>query len=180
MKEEKKKNIGKFLSLVLRHSPDTIGIELDANGWADTKELIAKCAKKGKHFTMDELEEIVATNEKKRYAFNEDKSKIRANQGHSIDVDLSLSPAQPPEFLYHGTADRFCQLIGKEGIKKMNRQHVHLSAHKQTATTVGSRHGRPYIITVLAGKMYADGIAFYQSDNGVWLTDYIDPKYFSK
>lgn len=179
MKEEQKKRIGKYISLILRHSPETIGIKLDANGWANTKELIEKCAKKGKRFSMDELEEIVATNEKKRYSFNDDKSMIRANQGHSIKIDLELTAVEPPEFLYHGTADRFYSSIQAEGIKKMSRQHVHLSKDKKTATTVGSRHGKPLILTILAGKMYADGVEFFISENGVWLTDYVDPKYIS-
>lgn len=180
MTEEKKKHIGKFLSLILRHAPETIGIELDPNGWADVQELIQKCGKKGKSFTMDELDDIVATNPKKRYAFNDDKSKIRANQGHSVDVDLSFTPIKPPQFLYHGTADRFYDSIMSEGIQKMSRQHVHLSSEKETATNVGTRHGRPLILTVLSGQMYEDGIEFYRSENGVWLTNHVDPKYISK
>lgn len=180
MKEQDKKRIGKFLSLVLRHEPSKIGIQLDENGWADVEELISKCAHKRVYFTKEELEEIVLTNDKKRYSFNQDKTLIRANQGHSINISLDLSPVAPPEYLYHGTADRFYTSIMKDGIIKQTRQHVHLSKDKETATKVGSRHGRPIILTIRAGQMHQDGILFYCSDNGVWLTDYIDPKYISQ
>ena len=180
MTEQDKKRIGKFLSLVLRHSPETIDIELDEQGWANVKELIEKCKKHRYHFSMEDLIEIVETNDKQRYAFNEKRNKIRANQGHSIDIDLALSPIKPPEFLYHGTATRFLDSIQKEGIVKGSRQHVHLSKDKETATKVGSRHGKPIVLTILSGKMDEDGILFYQADNGVWLTDYVDTKYISK
>ncbi len=180
MTEENKKRIGKFLSYVLRHEPDKIGIELDENGWANVQELIEKCKKHRCHFSMNDLIEIVETNDKKRYSFNEKRNKIRANQGHSIDIDLGLSPVEPPEFLYHGTATRFLNSIMEEGIVKGSRQHVHLSKDKQTAEKVGSRHGKVAILTILSGKMHEDGILFYQSDNGVWLTDYIDVKYISQ
>lgn len=180
MTEQHKKRIGKFLSLVLRHEPQKIGIELDPNGWVNVQELIEKCGKHRVSFTMNELEEIVATNDKKRYSFNEDKTKIRANQGHSVDIDLALSPVEPPEYLYHGTADRFCASIMENGIKKASRQHVHLSKDKETAHKVGSRHGRPVILTILSGQMYRDGIEFFVSDNGVWLTDFVEPKYISE
>ncbi|MBB1140100.1 RNA 2'-phosphotransferase [Myroides sp. WP-1] len=179
MEEARKKSIGKFLSLILRHEPSKIGIQLDANGWADIEELIQKCGKHRVSFTRKELDEIVATNNKKRYSLNEDQTKIRANQGHSIAVDLEFTPQEPPVFLYHGTADRFLPSIYNEGIKKMSRQHVHLSQDKETATAVGSRHGRVVVLTILAGKMKEDGLLFYCSANGVWLTDYIDPKYIS-
>lgn len=180
MTEQDKKRVGKFLSLVLRHDPAKIGIELDENGWANVKELIEKCKKYRYHFSMDDLIEIVETNDKKRYSFNEKRNKIRANQGHSIDIDLALSPIEPPEFLYHGTATRFLSSIMEEGIVRGSRQHVHLSMNKETATKVGSRHGVPVILTIMAGQMHKDGLLFYCSDNGVWLTDYIDPKYLSK
>lgn len=180
MTEEDKKRIGKFLSLVLRHEPQKIGLELDEQGWANVNELIEKCKKHRYHFTMDQLEEIVETNNKKRYSFDEKRNKIRANQGHSIEIDLGLSPIEPPEFLYHGTATRFLSSIMKEGIVKGSRQHVHLSSDKETAEKVGSRHGKVCILTILTGKMYQDGIPFYQSENGVWLTDFVDVKYISK
>lgn len=180
MTEQNKKSISKFLSLILRHDPAKIGIELDENGWANVKELIEKCKKHRYHFSMEELIEIVETNDKKRYSFNEKRNKIRANQGHSIDIDLALSPVEPPEFLYHGTATRFLSSIMKEGIVKGSRQHVHLSQDKETATKVGSRHGKVAVLTIMTGKMYEDEILFYQSDNGVWLTDYVDIKYISE
>lgn len=180
MTEQDKKRIGKFLSLVLRHDPAKIGIELDENGWANVKELIEKCKKHRCHFSFDDLVEIVETNDKQRYSFNEKRNKIRANQGHSIDIDLALSPVEPPEFLYHGTATRFLSSIMEEGIVKGSRQHVHLSEDKETATKVGSRHGKATILTIMTGKMHRDGILFYQSDNGVWLTDYVDVKYITE
>lgn len=180
MNEVDKKRMGKFISLILRHNPQKIGLDLDANGWANVDELISKSAKHKVKFTREELEEIVATNDKKRYSFNEDSTKIRANQGHSIPVDLEFKPITPPPFLYHGTPEKFVATIKEEGLKPMNRQYVHLSADKETATTVGSRRGKPYIFTILAEMMNRDEILFYQAANGVWLTDYVDPKYFSK
>lgn len=179
MTEQDKKRIGKFLSLVLRHSPETIGIELDENGWANVQELIEKCKEHRYHFSMEDLIEIVEMNDKQRYSFNEKRNKIRANQGHSIDIDLALTPVEPPEFLYHGTATRFVESIMENGIVKQSRQHVHLSKDKETATKVGTRHGKPIVLTILAGQMSKDGILFYQSDNGVWLTDYVDNKYIT-
>lgn len=180
MTEQDKKRIGKFLSLVLRHDPDKIGLELDENGWANVQELIEKCKKHRYHFSVEDLVEIVETNDKKRYSFNENRNKIRANQGHSIDIDLALSPVKPPEFLYHGTATRFLSSIMEEGIIKGSRQHVHLSQDKEIATKVGSRHGKVVILTIMTGEMYKDGVLFYQSNNGVWLTDYVDVKYISE
>jgi len=179
MTEQDKKRIGKFLSLVLRHDPDKIGVELDEQGWANVKELIEKCKKHRYHFSMEDLIEIVETNDKQRYSFNEKQNKIRANQGHSIDIDLALASTEPPEYLYHGTATRFLSSIMGQGIVRGSRQHVHLSKDKETATKVGSRHGKPAILTIRAGQMFRDGVEFYQSDNGVWLTDYVDVKYLS-
>ncbi|WP_292008272.1 RNA 2'-phosphotransferase [Chryseobacterium sp.] len=180
MNEIETKRISKFLSLILRHQPETINLHLDENGWADVDELLEKSKKKRILFTFEELEEVVATNNKKRFAFNEDKTKIRASQGHSIDIDLALIPQQPPEFLYHGTAEGNISSILEKGIEKRNRQHVHLSSDKETATKVGMRHGKPVILTVRTGKMFDDGILFFFSDNEVWLTDYVDAKYISK
>lgn len=180
MTEQDKKRIGKFLSLVLRHDPARIGIELDENGWTNVQELIEKCKKHRYHFSLEDLIEIVETNDKKRYSFNEKRNKIRANQGHSIGIDLALSAVEPPEYLYHGTATRFLNSIMEQGIVKNSRQHVHLSKDKETATKVGSRYDKPAILTIMSGKMYQDGILFYQSDNGVWLTDYVDVKYISE
>lgn len=177
MNEQHKKTISKFLSLVLRHKPEAIGLKLDEKGWANVEELREKCAEQSKDFTLEELDEIVETNDKKRFIFNEDKTQIRANQGHSIDIDLALRPKQPPEFLYHGTAQINVDSILEKGIEKRSRQHVHLSSDKDTATKVGMRHGKPFLFTVMTGKMYEDGILFYLSENNVWLTDFVDPQY---
>jgi putative RNA 2'-phosphotransferase len=180
MNEIEKKKISKFLSLILRHQPETIGLTLDENGWADVEELRVKSAKKRVYFTPEELDEVVETNNKKRFAFNDDKTKIRASQGHSIVIDLALVAQQPPDFLYHGTAESNISSILDKGIEKRTRQHVHLSADKETAIKVGMRHGKPVILTIRTGKMYNDGLSFYLSANGVWLTDFIGPQYISK
>jgi putative RNA 2'-phosphotransferase len=179
MNEIENKRISKFLSLILRHQPETIQLKLDENGWADVSELITK-AKGRMHFSFEDLEEVVETNNKKRFAFNEDKTMIRASQGHSIDIDLALKAVQPPDFLYHGTADSNISSIFEKGIEKRNRQHVHLSADKETATKVGMRHGKPIILTIRTKEMFDNGIPFYLSANGVWLTDFVDAKYISK
>lgn len=169
--------LGKFISLVLRHSPETIGLKLDENGWADVEELISGMNKKGRRINYDTLNEIVETNNKKRYEFSEDHKRIRACQGHSIDVDLELKPVQPPEFLYHGTAVQNLSVIKADGIKKIKRQYVHLSEDHDTAYNVGSRHGKAYIIKVLSGEMYRNGKNFYISKNNVWLSEDIESKY---
>lgn len=171
------KQISKFLSLVLRHQPEIICLNLDENGWADVEELQEKCANNNIHFTLEELDDLVEINDKKRFIFNEDQTKIRANQGHSIDIDLALKPQQPPEFLYHGTAENNVKSILEKGIEKRSRQHVHLSTNKDTASKVGMRHGKPVLLTIMTGKMYENGITFYLSENKVWLTDFIDPEY---
>ncbi|KIC61832.1 RNA 2'-phosphotransferase [Chryseobacterium taiwanense] len=180
MNEQQMKKISKFISLVLRHKPEIINLNLDENGWAIVDELITK-SKRDSHqgFTFEELEEIVETNDKKRFIFNEDKTKIRANQGHSIDIDLALKPQQPPEFLYHGTAQANLDSILEKGIEKRSRQHVHLSQDKETATKVGMRHGKPIILIIKTQEMFDDGIEFYLSENNVWLTDFVDAKYIS-
>lgn len=169
--------VGKFISLILRHKPETIGIELDENGWADVSELIAGLNRKGYPIDMAILDEIVANNNKKRYSFNIDKTKIRANQGHSINVDIELSPTIPPDILYHGTADRFVDSIRKNGLDRKNRNHVHLSADTETAINVGKRHGKPIVLKINAKAMYQDGHDFFLSENGVWLTDSVLPIY---
>lgn len=180
MNEQHKKKTSKFLSYVLRHHPEIISLNLDENGWASVDELILKSTNDSQGFTFEELDEIVETNDKKRFIFNEDKTRIRANQGHSIGVDLALIPQQPPEFLYHGTAQSNIESILEKGIEKRNRQHVHLSQDKETATKVGMRHGKPIMLIVNTKKMSEDGIAFYLSENNVWLTDFVDSKYISQ
>ena len=180
MNEQHKKKTSKFLSYVLRHHPEIIGLHLDENGWANVDELITKSTNDSQGFTFEELDEIVQTNDKKRFIFNEDKTRIRANQGHSIDINLALIPQQPPEFLYHGTAQGNIESILEKGIEKRNRQHVHLSQDIETATKVGMRHGKPIILTINTEKMFDDGIEFYLSENNVWLTDFVDIKYISQ
>jgi putative RNA 2'-phosphotransferase len=180
MNEQQKKKTSKFLSYVLRHHPELINLNLDENGWANVDELIAKSTNDSQGFTFEELDEIVETNDKKRFIFNEDKTRIRANQGHSIDINLALIPQQPPEFLYHGTAQGNINSILEKGIEKRSRQHVHLSQDKETASKVGMRHGKPVILTINTQKMFEDGLEFYLSENNVWLTDFVDIKYISQ
>nr|WP_315201138.1 RNA 2'-phosphotransferase [uncultured Flavobacterium sp.] len=177
MNEKATKGISKFLSFVLRHSPETIGLELDENGWADVEDLISKCSKDGNTLNLELLEFVVENNDKKRFVFNEDKTKIRASQGHSISVELDLAETEPSDYLYHGTVGKFLENIRKEGLQKMSRQHVHLSKDKETAIKVGSRRGVAQILTIRSGEMYKDGFKFYLSENNVWLTDQVPIKY---
>lgn len=169
--------VSKFLSLVLRHQPETIGITLDENGWTDVGILLTKLQTKGYRINRDQLRYLIETNNKKRFAFNTDETRMRASQGHSVNVNLGYSEKQPPKFLYHGTATRFLNTILAEGLKKMDRHHVHLSADEPTARTVGSRHGKPVVLTVKAEEMAADNFVFYQSENGVWLTEFVPVAY---
>ena len=170
--------LGRFLSLVLRHDPDAAGISLDRHGWADVAALLAGVRRTGRQIDRETLERIVRENDKQRYSFNEDHTKIRANQGHSIQVDIELPAADPPPYLYHGTAARFLPSIRREGIKKMSRQYVHLSGDYQTAVEVGRRHGAPAVLMIDAEAMARDGAAFCRSENGVWLCEYVAPEYF--
>jgi putative RNA 2'-phosphotransferase len=167
----------KFLSLVLRHRPETVGIKLDQAGWVSVAELLTACNARGIRLTREELEEVVRTNDKQRFAFNDDHSRIRASQGHSIEVELEYEPVTPPDILYHGTATRFLDSIKEQGLVNGRRQHVHLSADEATAVNVGSRHGKPVVLKVAAGQMHHDGFTFYLSKNGVWLTDCVPPSY---
>lgn len=169
--------ISKFLSLVLRHKPETIDLKLDEHGWADTNFLIAAMQKAGYSIDIEVLKEIVASSDKQRFKFNGDFTRIRANQGHSIEVDLNFESKTPPEVLFHGTATRNLDSIKQHGLIKQSRHHVHLSADTETARTVGMRYGKPAVLKIEAQRMYMDGITFYQSDNGVWLTEFVDPKY---
>lgn len=177
MNKKQTTRISKFLSLVLRHQPETIGLRLDDGGWADVGELLEAMARHGHGISLDELRHVVATNSKKRFAFNADESRIRASQGHSIGVDLGLTPVEPPAGLYHGTAERNLDAILREGLKRQARDHVHLSPDEETARQVGQRHGSPVVLRVDAARMRADGRMFYQSENGVWLTDSVPPQY---
>ena len=171
--------LSKLISLVLRHKPERLGLTMDAHGWVETSALIEKLNAL-QPFDMGMLETIVATDSKQRYSFSDDKSHIRANQGHSIPVDLELLPVSPPEILWHGTATRFSERIEREGLRPMSRQYVHLSDNLQTARTVGKRHGTPVIYEVAAGQMHRAGYAFFRSENGVWLTGAIPPEYLTR
>lgn len=174
------KKISKFLSYVLRHRPDEIGLALDTNGWAAIDDLIARAESSASvTLTPELLQEVVRTNDKQRFAISDDGTRIRASQGHSVEVDLALAPTQPPEVLFHGTATRFLDAIRRDGLKPMNRQHVHLSADDATATTVGQRHGKPVVLRVRAGDMWRGGRAFFISANGVWLTDRVEPTFLA-
>jgi putative RNA 2'-phosphotransferase len=159
----------KFLSLVLRHQPEAIGLSLDDAGWADVAELIERSNNSKRPLSIELLQEVVANNDKKRFAFSADGSKIRASQGHSVTVELGIPAKTPPELLYHGTATRFVESIKQQGLLSGSRQHVHLSADPATALKVGQRHGKPVVLVVAAQKMQESGHKFYQSENGVWL-----------
>lgn len=169
----------KFISLILRHKPETIGITLDEHGWANVDELIAGISKTHE-INREILEEIVRTDNKQRYSFNEDKTLIRANQGHSIPVDVELEEVEPPKYLYHGTGKKFRESIDAEGLKPKSRLYVHLSEDIETATKVGSRHGKPVVYRVFAGWMHKNGFRFYRSVNGVWLTKDVPTKYIKR
>ena len=173
------REISKFISLILRHKPEEIGITLDEHGWANVSELIEGLARTHP-FTIQDLERIVAEDEKQRYSFNEDKTLIRANQGHSIPVDVELERVDPPEILYHGTGVKYAAAIDQQGLLPKSRLYVHLSADVQTARNVGSRHGRPVIYRVDCKSMITDGCEFFISANGVWLTKEVPVKYLSK
>jgi putative RNA 2'-phosphotransferase len=171
--------LSKFLSLILRHKPDAVGLSLDAQGWAPIAELIAKCSRAGTRFTREELLEVVESSEKKRFTVSEDGRRIRAAQGHSVDVELGLAPTEPPDKLFHGTATRFLDSIFAEGLSPKSRQQVHLSVDAATALRVGQRHGKPVILSVEALRMHQQGHAFCRADNGVWLTDHVPPAFLS-
>ncbi|MBQ9327937.1 MAG: RNA 2'-phosphotransferase [Solobacterium sp.] len=166
----------KYLSLILRHKPEAVGITLDGHGWAHTAELIHQ-VNQTHPLTMELLEEIVRTDEKQRFSFNEDKTKIRANQGHSIPVDVEMEEGEPPELLYHGTGEKYVASILKQGLLPKSRLYVHLSTDTSTARKVGSRHGNPMIFLVQAGQMYRDGYVFRYSENGIWMTKQVPVSY---
>ena len=173
------KSFSKFLSLILRHKPETVGIKLDGNGWADVAELLKGINSSGRSINFATLEKIVRENDKQRFSFNEDKTKIRANQGHSVKVDVELEEKVPPKFLYHGTIERNANSIAIQGLIKGSRLYVHLSADVETAQKVAARRkGKPIIYKIFAQAMHDDGYKFYQSKNGVWLTETVPPKYF--
>ena len=175
------RSTGKFISLILRHKPEAVGITLDKHGWADVHALIDGINATGRHhLTQETLEEIVRTDEKQRYAFNEDHTRIRANQGHSISVDVELEQRTPPSVLYHGTGEKYVDAIDQQGLIPKGRLYVHLSADVETAKKVGSRHGKSVIYQVDCQKMAMDGYIFYLSANHVWLTKRVPARYLSK
>ena len=178
---DKNENTSRFISLILRHKPETIGITLDEHGWADVQELIDGVDKTEGH-TLDReiLEEIVRSDEKQRYSFNEDHTLIRANQGHSIPVDVELEEKTPPDILLHGTGEKYVSLIDIQGLIPKSRLYVHLSSDMETARKVGSRHGKPVIYEIQCREMSADGYRFYLSANNVWLTKEVPAKYLKK
>ncbi len=170
-------NISKFLSLVLRHQPEIIGLTLDDNGWANVDELIERINSTGRRLDRTLLDRVVAENNKRRFSMSADGLSIRANQGHSIEVDLALKAVEPPEVLYHGTATRFLDSIRASGLHSGSRQHVHLSSDLTTATAVGKRHGRPAVLHIKAREMSLAGYLFYLSDNEVWLTERVPAEF---
>lgn len=172
--------ISKFMSFVLRHQPELIGLAPDEQGWVSVQDLIEKAQTKGIILDLELLKEVVENNEKKRFAFKEDFTYIRANQGHSITVNLGYQPTTPPPILYHGTADKYLEEILEEGLQKRSRHHVHLSVDVETAKKVGSRHGKPIILKINANAMFEAGMLFYVSENGVWLTDEVPIAFIEK
>lgn len=169
--------LSKFLSFVLRHKPEAIGLTLDLQGWANIDELIERGNAAGTQFDHDDLRQVVETSDKKRFSISADGLRIRAAQGHSVTVELGLSPQEPPSVLYHGTAARLVESILSTGLKPQARQQVHLSADEATAHRVGQRHGKPVIFKIEALRMHAKGFKFYLADNGVWLTDHVPPQF---
>lgn len=179
MKPERDKQISKYLATHLRHEPQRIGLALDAHGWVAVDDLLRAAAVHGFPIGPTELEQVVAANDKQRYAFDAAGTRIRAQQGHSVPVDLDLPATDPPPWLYHGTVARFLTAIRDDGLRPMNRQAVHLSPDRQTAQRVGARRGRPVVLAVDAAAMHADGHVFRVSGNGVWLVDAVPPAYLS-
>ncbi len=179
MTEAEAKKISRFLSLVLRHKPQEIGLDMDKNGWVNVTELLEKSGAHGNGFTLEQLHYVVGNNAKKRFSFSPTKDKIRASQGHSVEIDLNLKAVRPPEFLYHGTAEKNGEKILATGIIKAERQHVHLSADVETAISVGKRHGKPIVFQIAARKMFGKH-DFFLSDNGVWLTDFVPAEFIRK
>ncbi|HEY6226541.1 MAG TPA: RNA 2'-phosphotransferase [Verrucomicrobiae bacterium] len=177
MNDEEVVKTSKFLSLILRHEPERVGIKLDSAGWVSVDELLEAVNRHGVSLTLEQLKHVVATNDKTRFAFSEDGSKIRANQGHSVEVDLQYEPKVPPEFLFHGTPQKFVQSIRATGLNKGERHDVHLSPDESTAAKVGQRRGRPVILKIRAGEMHRQGHVFRRSANNVWLVAFVPPQF---
>jgi putative RNA 2'-phosphotransferase len=177
MTPRERTRLSKFLSLYLRHQPEALGLVLEPGGWVEIDALLRGAAAAGMNITREELEEVVRESDKQRFAIDETGSRIRANQGHSAEVDLQLEPAEPPAELFHGTPERNLEVILRDGLKKMARHHVHLSPDVSTATKVGERRGRAAILVIDAARMHAEGHVFFRSENGVWLVDSVPPVY---
>ncbi|WP_028579786.1 RNA 2'-phosphotransferase [Desulfogranum japonicum] len=169
----------KYLSLLLRHKPEIIGLSLDLEGWAKIEDIVRLTNQNGTSLTKKLIEKITATSDKKRFIISDDGTRIRANQGHSITVDLNLRPKNPPEILFHGTATRFLDSILQQGLIKENRQYVHLSPDRNTALKVGQRHGKPVILSIAAQEMHVSGFVFFLSANGIWLTEHVPTKFLT-
>ncbi|MFT5468696.1 MAG: putative RNA 2'-phosphotransferase [Verrucomicrobiales bacterium] len=172
--------LSRFVSLVLRHKPETIGLDLDENGWAEVEQLLAKMNAFGRQIDLATLVEVVETNDKKRFTFDESRTRIRANQGHSVEIDLELEPQTPPDLLLHGTAERNLESIFESGLKPGSRQHVHLSSDEITAAKVGSRHGKSVVLKIDAAAMLKAAHKFFHSKNGVWLTESVPPEFLAR
>lgn len=170
-----RKRISKFLSLVLRHQPEKANLTLDEQGWASVDAVLIALKGRNLPCSMSALQEVVDTNDKKRFVLDGDR--IRASQGHSVNVDLGFVVTEPPGWLYHGTVEKFLDAIFEEGLAPGTRQYVHLSADKETATKVGSRRGRPVILKVASGRMHGEGLGFFLSVNGVWLTEHVPVRF---
>lgn len=177
MNEKEVKKKSKFLSLILRHQPETLGVQLDESGWIDVEVLLAAIAKHGKGMSRETLEYVVSSNDKQRFSFDAEGTRIRANQGHSVNIELGYEAAVPPETLVHGTPQQFVDAISREGLKKMQRHHVHLHVDEKTGLAVGQRRGKPVLLQVRAGEMYRAGFEFFVTPNQVWLTDRVPVEY---
>jgi putative RNA 2'-phosphotransferase len=171
------KQVSKNLSYVLRHRPDSVGLVLDDGGWVQVDGLLAAFARADKPISREILTKVVAENDKQRFEFSEDRSRIRARQGHSAPVELGYEPATPPDVLYHGTATKNLDSIFQHGLLKGRRHHVHMSTNKETMLQVGMRHGKPVLLAIDAKRMFEDGREFFVTGNHVWLTEHVPPQY---
>ena len=177
--KDRNTKVSKFLSLVLRHRPESVGITLDRQGWASVTELLRAFESHGFRLTPEELREVVHANDKQRFSLSPDGLLIRANQGHSVEVELGYEQRQPPPVLYHGTAERFLPSIREQGLVKGRRHHVHLSEQVETATAVGRRYGKPVVLRIASGEMHREDHRFFRSANGVWLTEHVPATYIT-
>ncbi len=179
MKQNQLKTISKFLSLVLRHQPEMIGLTLEEGGWVDIESLLAAAVKhhRAHYLSRALLDTVVQTNDKQRFEISPDNTKIRARQGHSVQVELGYEPSTPPEILLHGTPSQSVQFIRESGLKKMQRHHVHLHVDQKTSAAVGARRGKPVLLKIRAGEMYRRGFRFFVTDNQVWLTDHVPAEF---